>query len=87
MSNAQRHKDPRTLGEPFRSWRNAELAIEKSRALFCYYLHKVLGRSLRQIAKEQGMSYERVRHLSERAQKVYGATLSDYGISNNTNQC
>ncbi|MDO8600547.1 MAG: hypothetical protein Q7R73_02925 [bacterium] len=86
MPDTQRHKDPRTLGEPFRSFREAELAIEKSRAVFCFYQHRVLGRSLRTIAKEQGMSYERIRHLSGRAEAAYGITAENYGAHADTDR-
>ena len=83
---APRHKDPRTLGEPFRSWREAELAIERARAFYCFFQHRVIGRSLRNIAKEQGMSYERVRQLSDRAEKVYGVKSEDYAAKPDTDQ-
>lgn len=79
MSDTLRQKNPQTLGEPFRSFRLAELAIERSRAAFCFYEHRILRRSLRTIAKEQDMSYERVRHLSDRAKTIYGITEADYG--------
>ena len=78
MPDTPRHKEPRTLGEPLRSWREAELAIGKARASFCFFQHRILGRSLLAIAKEQGMSYERIRHLSERAKSVYGVLEADY---------
>jgi hypothetical protein len=81
LDQAQRHKDPKTLGEPFRTWREEELAIERARAKFCFFQHKVMHRSLRDIGKEQGMSYERVRHLVVRAEKVYNAKVEDYHTS------
>ena len=86
LGEAKRHKDPQTLGEPFRSWREAELAIERARATYCFYQHRVLKKSLRTVAKEQGMSYERVRHLSERGEKVYRINLEDYGAKPDTDQ-
>lgn len=86
LGQAQRHKDPQTLGEPFRSWRLAELAIERERAVYCFYQHRVLKKSLRDVAREQGMSYERVRQLSDRAEKVYGVKTENYGEKVDTDQ-
>jgi len=73
-----RNKKPRMLNEPFRSFREIELLMEKARASYCFFQHKVQKLSLRDIANEQGMSYERVRHLADRAAKVYGMTLEDF---------
>ena len=78
LERAKRHKKPRTLNEPFRSFREIELAIERARASYCFFQHKVCGRSLRDLARELGMSYERIRHLSDRAEKVYGLKRGDY---------
>lgn len=78
LEETQRHKDQKTLGEPFRTYRLMELSVERARAMYCFYQHKILKRSLRDIAKEQGMSYERVRHLSDRAKNFYGVTEVDF---------
>jgi len=40
---------------------------------FCFFLNK--------IAAELGMSYERVRHLVNRAEKVYNVKVEDYATS------
>ena len=74
------------LNEPFRSFREIELLMEKARASYCFFQHKVQKLSLRDIAKEQGMSYERVRHLADRAVKVYGMTLADFGLDADTDK-
>jgi len=68
----KKHRLPHVLNEPFRSFRKIELAIERARACYCFFQHKVQKRTLRDIAKEQRMSYERVRHLSNKAERDYG---------------
>lgn len=69
---AKKHRLPQTLNEPFRSFRKIELAIERARAYYCFFQHMVQKRSLRDIAREQRMSYERVRYLANKAERVYG---------------
>ena len=55
-----------------------ELQLERARAAHCYFQHRIRRRSLRDIARESGMSYERIRQLVERGEQVYGLNLSDY---------
>jgi hypothetical protein len=74
------------LNEPFRSFREIELLVEKARASYCFFQHKVQKLSLRDIAREQGMSYERVRHLAERAATVYGMSLDDFDTDIDTDK-
>jgi len=63
-----------------------ELLIEKSRAAHCFFQHKIMKRSLRDVAKELGMSYERIRHLADRAEKVYGMKIDDFAAKTKTDQ-
>lgn len=74
----KRHKKPRTLNEPFRSFREVELAIERARASYCFFQQKVKKRSLRDIANEQLVTHERIRQLVIRAEKVYGLSIEDF---------
>lgn len=75
---SKRYKNPLTLGEPFRHFRNQELEIERARAKFCYFQHKIEGKTLREIAKSQGVSHERVRVLARKAQYFFGVSKDDY---------
>lgn len=84
---AKRYKKPRTLNEPFRSFREIELAVERARASYCFFQHKVRRRSLRDVAKELRMSYERVRDLSDKAENVYGLTIEDFTLETDTDRC
>lgn len=78
LEKAQRHKSPNTLGEPFRTFRESELNIEKARAMFCFFQHTILKRSLRDMASEQGVTHERVRQLCIRAKVFYGVNEVNY---------
>ena len=79
----KKHRLPQILNEPFRSFRKIELAIERARSCYCFFQHKVQKRTLRDIAKEQRMSYERVRHLANKAEKEYGLKIKHFPVGLN----
>lgn len=79
---SKRHKDPRVLGEPFRTFREMEILANRGRAFYCFFQHKIQSKTLEEIATEQHMTRQRVKELVEEAETKYGIKSEDFRGSN-----